>query len=80
MEEAQCGPRKQKGTHDLIFVMRRLEKNHHICYIGTENAFNKVNGEGIWNSLNKREILQNIVSAVKRLYANNCLVMAGTKL
>lgn len=43
-----------------------------MCNIDLEKAFDKLKRERekIWNSLNKREIPQKIILAVKSLYSN----------
>ena len=58
MPESQCGFRSNRGTVDIIFVVRQIQKKCreqniglYAAFVELTNAFNTVSHDGLWKLL-----------------------------
>ena len=78
LDEAQCGFRKGRSVHDQIFIVKQIiektnkqNKNAYLTFIDLEKAFDRVNRNKIWSSLQKRQVTPKLLRAIKSMYKNN---------
>ena len=78
LDEAQCGFRKGRSIQDQIFTIKQLiekikkqNRNAYLAFIDLEKAFDRVNIQKIWSSLQKRKIPPKLLQTTKSLYKVN---------
>lgn len=75
LEESQSGFRKGRCTQDHIFTLRQIQektieyKNKaYICFIDLTKAFDKVKRAQVWETLQKYNVEEDLLSAIKCIY------------
>ncbi|BHF67139.1 hypothetical protein SprV_0301016300 [Sparganum proliferum] len=75
LPESQCGFRRHRGTMDMIFAARQLQKNcqemrTHLysTFVDLTKAFDTVNREGLWKIMQKFGCPERFIVMVRQLH------------
>ena len=78
LNAAQSGFRRGGSTQDHIFTIKEIihktlsqKKEAYIAFLDLEKAFDSVQQQKIWESLEKRRVHGKLIRTIKSLYANN---------
>ena len=78
LNEAQMGFRKERGCTDAIFVFRQLsekaiehDRELNIVFVDQEKAFDRVNRDKLWQTLELHNIQGQFLDSIYAIYANS---------
>uniref|UniRef100_A0A1Y1JWU5 Reverse transcriptase domain-containing protein n=1 Tax=Photinus pyralis TaxID=7054 RepID=A0A1Y1JWU5_PHOPY len=78
LDESQSAFRKGRGVQDHVFTIKQIiEKTRmsrtktYLAFVDLEKAFDKVQRETVWKSLERRKVDTKLVRAIRSIYNNN---------
>ena len=78
LSQAQMGFRKGRGCTDTIFALRQLsekvikhDRELNIVFVDQEKAFDRVNRDKVWQTLELYNIQDQVLDSIRATYANS---------